>query len=751
MVHTDDSVLQRSPSLMSRSSGASTPPPTTPSLSSSSTLSSSASTFPSSSLSIDEHGNKVVHRQFPNNAAIPRSNTARAYLSGTLNGQHAPLPTNATHEKGMFAYQSKYLSRTASIQSLSSVTSPPASHSNLASLPRLPTIQNVSRHSPSSSFDTGSTSAGSGSTTSRAQKRTTWAPGHRLPGSGSVSSVDDIMGRFGGGNGASSVNKLPSSATSHHLSGNTTPRSGTPTFPTSTSSSYGSSYGAPRPHSPVKSSYGTPPLSASALSSTSQAKADSNHSINSSATSWKSSLARTSTQKSDSENVAPFPSSQSSANSANTSASNASSYSGTLPSSRRFNSTPSSPTSYASPHGSSNSRPLSPTSHSSVSNLRNTFASPPPTSTSTPLESEIMRSSVSNGANLGHRPKQSSFHLGSVNDLGHSSVGMLRNFREYAVQEGSGASSSGRDSPSSSATLSRKFTVSGGGGSSSASRQSHRRTQTLPSLGDVGALVSSSPSSSSTSDRPSRERHNSSGAADGLEPHSYVSSRYAGPNGTKLNMHGLDRLSERSDTSLNDDDASASLGLGRPDGTPTSSRNRRMASDAGENETGAIVIPGITVGSDNVAGLSGRLRLARQPTQTKYGTLPSVTVKAMESQRQCLQAYEYLCHVSEAKEWLVACLWNHPLSPSMTQNSPEVNLASPASIGGNSPMIGAGDEEDPSGLSNKSVVELEEALRNGVALARLARAFMGEKAVPRIFTVSNAFHAREWEVCSVSS
>lgn len=210
-------------------------------------------------------------------------------------------------------------------------------------------------------------------------------------------------------------------------------------------------------------------------------------------------------------------------------------------------------------------------------------------------------------------------------------------------------------------------------------------------------------------------------------------------------MHGLDRLSERSDTSLNDDDASTSLGLGRPDGTPTSSKNRRMASDAGENETGAIVIPGITVGSDSVAGLSGRLRLARQPTQTKYGTLPSVTVKAMESQRQCLQAYEYLCHVSEAKEWLVACLWNHPLSPSMTQNSPEVNLNSPAmgaAGGGNSPMIGAGDEDDPSGLSNKSVVELEEALRNGVALARLARAFMGEKAVPRIFTVSFTFVLR---------
>jgi len=371
-----------------------------------------------------------------------------------------------------------------------------------------------------------------------------------------------------------------------------------------------------------------------------------------------------------------------------------------------------------------------------------------------PLESEIMRSSISSGAGgsgngiLGHRPKSSSsssFHLGSVGDLGHSSVGMLRNFREYAIQEGS--ASSGRASPSASTTSSgvaRKFTVSGGGTTS----RTHRRTQTLPNLGDVGGLAGSSNTATATDKSSSRERHNSLGEQD--DGSSYNRSKYAGQNRTKISMHGLDRLSERSDTSLNDDDDDASstaLGLGRPDNTPKSSRvGRRMASDAGEEENGAIVIPGITVGSDNVAGLNGRLRLARQPTQTKYGTLPSVTVKAMEIQRQCLQAYEYLCHVSEAKEWLVACLWNHPLSPSMIQQqnsnttSAEFNIHSPSPNIGSSPYIsdGAGDEEDPSGLFNKSVVELEEALRNGVALARLARAFMGEKAVPRIFTVSLA-------------
>jgi Ras GTPase-activating-like protein IQGAP2/3 len=157
-----------------------------------------------------------------------------------------------------------------------------------------------------------------------------------------------------------------------------------------------------------------------------------------------------------------------------------------------------------------------------------------------------------------------------------------------------------------------------------------------------------------------------------------------------------------------------------------------MASDAGEDETGAIVIPGITVGSDSVAGMTGRLRLARQPTRTKYGNLPSQTMKAMDNQRQNLQAYEYLCHVSEAKEWLVQCLSAHPMTPTMVSASPD--LTSPTF----SPRSHEEEDEDPSGLSNKSVVELEEALRNGVALARLARAFMGAKAVPRIFTVSYA-------------
>lgn len=39
-------------------------------------------------------------------------------------------------------------------------------------------------------------------------------------------------------------------------------------------------------------------------------------------------------------------------------------------------------------------------------------------------------------------------------------------------------------------------------------------------------------------------------------------------------------------------------------------------------------------------------------------------------------------------------------------------------------------------LSTGGVVEFEQALRNGVALAKLARVFDGKEAVPRIYTVS---------------
>lgn len=310
-----------------------------------------------------------------------------------------------------------------------------------------------------------------------------------------------------------------------------------------------------------------------------------------------------------------------------------------------------------------------------------------------------MRHSVSSTpSGLGHRPKQSSLHLGGMKELGQSSVGAVRNLRAFAMRQDSSATSS----PS----LERQLTVSGSGGT-------HRRTRTLPNLDFDASKASSSTSYKSTTNRlntPDSPR---------------------GPG--RLNMHGLDRLSERSDGSIEEVSSRSNAPFAGTIESSNFGHSRRMASDAGEDETAAILIPGITVGSDSVAGMNGRLRLARQPTVTKYGNLPSHTMKALDNQRQNLQAYEYLCHVSEAKEWLISCLSDHPLEPDLMSPTPMSPTAT------TSPYVGSpdlGDESDPSGLSNKSIVELEEALRNGVALARLARAFMGKKAVPRIFTVS---------------
>lgn len=91
----------------------------------------------------------------------------------------------------------------------------------------------------------------------------------------------------------------------------------------------------------------------------------------------------------------------------------------------------------------------------------------------------------------------------------------------------------------------------------------------------------------------------------------------------------------------------------------------------------------------DVIGLTGRLRLQKSQSS---GSLNHRSRNWMDSQRHYLQAYEYLCHIGEAKEWIETCLKG---------------------------PIGA-------------VIDLEEQLRNGVVLARLAKVFMPE-LVPRIF------------------
>ena len=165
---------------------------------------------------------------------------------------------------------------------------------------------------------------------------------------------------------------------------------------------------------------------------------------------------------------------------------------------------------------------------------------------------------------------------------------------------------------------------------------------------------------------------------------------------------------------------------------------RMQSEDQGEGE---IVLPGITTGAEDVYGLSGRIRLAKMspaigngfettasaaggmtttttspwspsarsgpsfsssgtaaagaPSRTSaVGSLPfSSNSKWMDTQRHLLQAYEYLCHCGEAKEWI----------------------------------------EHHVGEGLGAVVEMEDSMRDGVCLAKLARQFEPQ-CVPKIFT-----------------
>lgn len=121
-----------------------------------------------------------------------------------------------------------------------------------------------------------------------------------------------------------------------------------------------------------------------------------------------------------------------------------------------------------------------------------------------------------------------------------------------------------------------------------------------------------------------------------------------------------------------------------------------------EDQEGEIVLPGITTGAEDVAGLHGRIRLARadgpgtmalgRPSTTSSNLPVTSSSKWMDTQRHLLQAYEYLCHCGEAKEWMELHVGEH-----------------------------LGD-----------VVEMENEMRNGIFLAKLAKNFEPE-CVPRIF------------------
>ncbi|KAJ7433826.1 ras GTPase-activating protein [Mycena galericulata] len=97
-----------------------------------------------------------------------------------------------------------------------------------------------------------------------------------------------------------------------------------------------------------------------------------------------------------------------------------------------------------------------------------------------------------------------------------------------------------------------------------------------------------------------------------------------------------------------------------------------------------FVVPGNT---DDVSGVPGRLRLSRNAAPSTPSPLPSARLTRglwADTQRHLIQAYEYLCHVGEAQQWIEGCL----------------------------------NEELEFG-----VVEMEDGLRNGVVLAKLVRVF----------------------------
>ncbi|KAF0468087.1 IQ domain-containing GTPase activating protein [Gigaspora margarita] len=101
---------------------------------------------------------------------------------------------------------------------------------------------------------------------------------------------------------------------------------------------------------------------------------------------------------------------------------------------------------------------------------------------------------------------------------------------------------------------------------------------------------------------------------------------------------------------------------------------RRLSSMSVKKDLSDLQIPTITENAEDVTGLKGRIRL--QKTDERRNSR-----NWADQQRKNLQAYEYLCHIGEAKEWIETCI---------------------------------AEEIDP-------IILLEESLRNGIVLAKLAK------------------------------
>lgn len=117
--------------------------------------------------------------------------------------------------------------------------------------------------------------------------------------------------------------------------------------------------------------------------------------------------------------------------------------------------------------------------------------------------------------------------------------------------------------------------------------------------------------------------------------------------------------------------------------------------------------PGLLRRQDSTSSVSGygsRLRLSRglplssSSANLAPAPLPSKRLNTnwMDKQRKALVAYEYLCHVGEAQQWIEGCLGEE---------------------------LGWG------------VVEMEEEMRDGVALAKLVRVYEGDQVVKTIWEV----------------
>ena len=112
--------------------------------------------------------------------------------------------------------------------------------------------------------------------------------------------------------------------------------------------------------------------------------------------------------------------------------------------------------------------------------------------------------------------------------------------------------------------------------------------------------------------------------------------------------------------------------------------------------------------------MSNRIRLSKAvlppaASSAKLAPAPLPSKRLMQTfwmdrQRHDLAAYEYLCHVGEALQWVEGCL------------------------------------EEELGIG---VTEMEEGLRDGVVLAKLARAFLGPQVVKSIYTVRPSFRIND--------